>query len=85
MTDDLLLKIAEAIMVHYGQVCMSRELAEMIGDVNARRRDGQPITSAELDLIDSELRATPGYSEWKARQLLDATLRVKGSTSKAFA
>ena len=52
MTDDLLLKIAEAIMVHYGQVCMSRELAEMIGDVNARRRDGQPITSAALDLIE---------------------------------
>jgi hypothetical protein len=68
--------LAEAIIVVSGGVCASQYLA----DANARRHAGLAVTDAELAWIESSLIASPGYSQWVAKRLLDKTLRLE----KAF-
>jgi hypothetical protein len=83
MTDqpsDLLLRIAEAIAVAHGRVVISDELAQVITKTSDRRRAGLPVTD-EVAWIENELKLSPGYSEWSARQLLDRALHGR---KKAF-
>jgi len=67
--------LAEAIIVASGGVCVSQDLADALADANARRHAGLAVTDAESLLI-----ASPGYSQWVAKRLLDKTLRLE----KAF-
>jgi tRNA A37 threonylcarbamoyltransferase TsaD len=72
--------LAEAIIVVSGGVCVSQYLADALADANARRHAGLAVTDAELAWIESSLIASPGYSQWVAKRLLDKTLRLE----KAF-
>ena len=69
--------LAEAIIVVSGG---SQYLADALADANARRHAGLAVTDAELAWIESSLIASPGYSQWVAKRLLDKTLRLE----KAF-
>jgi hypothetical protein len=61
-----------------GQVFISHELIEAIHDISARLRENKPVTLGEVEWVEEQLRATPGYIEMESRELLDRTLQKKG-------
>lgn len=73
----LLLAMARAVLVAAGEVVMSQDLVDAIADVNARRRAGEPVSQAEVDWIEAELKLSPGYAEWVSCQLLNAALNPR--------
>jgi hypothetical protein len=66
--------VARAIVVHFGGVVISKELAKAIRDAGARVSAGLPVSLDEVAWIESELAASPGYTEYHARELLAGAL-----------
>ena len=75
--DEPLVAWARALLVKQGQVYISKELAATIKDIAARLRDHQPVAVAEVRLVEEQLRATPGFTEMEASDLLNRTLKTK--------
>jgi len=78
--DEPLAAWARAILFkELGQVYISKELAETIEDISRRLRANKPVTLGEVDWVEEQLRATPGYTEMTARELLDQRLKTPKS------
>jgi hypothetical protein len=69
---------ARSYLFHeYGEIYLSKELMEIIEDISKRLRNKQPVTVAEIDWVEAELHATPGYAEWEARGMLEGALHIR--------
>jgi hypothetical protein len=65
------LAMARAALVASGHVIIPQALLDDMRALIAKRS----ATQAEVDLIESELRACPGYNEFVAREMLNDTLK----------
>jgi hypothetical protein len=67
--DDLAVKMARTIFAHHGELWIPKQLAADISMLANRMREGDKVTAAEVEVVMAELEASPGFSEWEAKEL----------------